>query len=142
MYLKHYLISAIIFLSFFSCDNQQTNPDFPQVNVNLSIYPGTGTFYDLGAVGGWMYLGGGVNGLLVYRATQNGFMVYDRACPYDPTNPCEQIEVQNGGGFILEDQCCGSTYFISSGEVNSGPSTYNLKQYYSYYNGSELQIGN
>lgn len=125
-----------------SCTKENQNPSFPNKNVNLTIYPGSGAYFDLGAIGGSMYLGGGVNGILVYRKSQSLFVAYDRACPYNPTDPCEEIEIENGNGFILEDQCCGSKYLITTGEVTQGPSQYNLQYYNTSFNGNQLQIWN
>lgn len=127
---------------FIGCTKENQNPGFPNKSVNLTIYPGTGAYFDLGAIGGWMYLGGGVNGILVYRTSQTGFVAYDRACPYKPTDPCEQVEVENGNGFIVEDKCCGSKFLITTGEVTQGPSEYNLRYYNTSFNGNQLNIWN
>ncbi len=137
--LKLNLLLTILIIS--SCSKDESDK-FPNVSINLTIYPGTGSYYALGAVGGSMTLNGGVNGLIIYRRSTNEFMVYDRACTYDPTNPCEQIEIENEGGFTAKDECCGSIFLLSTGENWDGPAPYGLKRYPSYYDGTSLTIWN
>ncbi|MGB0869030.1 MAG: hypothetical protein ACPG6V_10630 [Flavobacteriales bacterium] len=140
--MRTFLLSIFLFIFLFSCTKENQNPGFPNEPVNLSIYPGSGAYYDLGVTGGWMYLGGGVNGILVYRLNETSFVAYDRACPYKPKDACERIEIENGNSFIAVDPCCESKYLITTGDVTEGPSEYNLKYYNTSFNGSLLQIWN
>ncbi len=132
-------LALILFTS--GCSKDEAD-NFPNVSVNLTIYPGTGSYHSLGAIGGSMNLTGGVNGLIIYRRSQNEFMVFDRACTYDPTNPCEKIELQDEGGFTAKDACCGSIFLLTTGEAWDGPAPYGLKRYNSYFDGVSLTIWN
>ncbi len=136
------LSCLLLILSHSSCTKDDESENFPNVSVNLTIYPGTGSYYALGAVGGSMTLNGGVNGLIIYRRSLNEFMVFDRACTYAPNNPCEKIELEDAGGFTAKDSCCGSIFLLSTGENWSGPAPYGLKRYASYYDGASLTIWN
>lgn len=136
-----YLILIPLLLINASCSKDETD-DFPNVSVNLTVYPGTGIFHELGATGGSMTMAGGVNGLLIYRKSINEFLVFDRACPYNPNDPCEQVEVEDQGGFTAKDQCCESVFLITTGEKWSGPAPHGLKRYSNYYDGASLSIWN
>jgi len=136
----HFKLLVLILL-IGACTKDESE-NFPNVSINLTIYPGTGSFHDLGATGGSMTLEGGVNGLIIYRRSLNEFMVFDRACTNNPTDPCEKIELQDEGGFTAEDKCCGSIFLLTTGENWDGPAPYGLKRYSSYYDGSSLTIWN
>lgn len=131
-------ISAILMLG--SCAKELDN--FPEVDLFLEIYPNTPKYFNLSSPGGWVYEEGGVNGLLIYRKNETEFIVYDRACSYKPEDACEQIEVENSGGFSLKDECCGSAFLITNGSIINGPAESPLRVYQNSYNGSSLRIWN
>ncbi len=117
-------------VSYSSCNkNNQVVPYVAidtYLNLNLPAYVG------LNGVGGWSYVSGGNNGLVVYRQTQNTFMVYDRYCTYNVDGSCGMASVDSSNVSISCD-CDGSKYQLFDGAVIQGPATTNLHQYRSSY---------
>lgn len=140
--MRQLIYFTILIFSIISCNTKYSNPDFPIVQVNKTIYPGSGAYYDLGAIGGYMFLEGGHKGLLVYRVSTTEFRAYDVSCPNEPTKECEKIELEKTNSFRVVDKCCGSEFLITTGEVLEGPSEYNLHSYNTSFDGNRLNIWN
>lgn len=140
MFRKIFLIPFLLLI--IACDDNNFNPNFPKKNIQLTIYPGSGAYFDLGAIGGSLFLEGGVRGLVIYRDGSNSFQVFDRACPYNPQDDCEIVDFEKENSFKLIDKCCGSQFLITTGEVLNGPSEFNLQRYNYTFDGNELRIWN
>jgi nitrite reductase/ring-hydroxylating ferredoxin subunit len=140
--MKYLLFSIFFVISLISCNVKDANPNFPQKPVNLQIYPGTGAYYDLGVIGGKMFINGGYGGILIYRVNQTQFRAYDVACPHKPTDPCERIEFEKSNSFKVVDPCCSSEFLVTTGEVVKGPSEYNLQNYNTSFDGNLLTVWN
>ena len=112
----------------------------PKVSVNILISTTDPQFNDLNAVGGWVYLIGGSQGLVVYRFSYDEFVAFDRHCTYVPSDNC-RVEVDQSG-VIVEDACCGSKFILTDGTVAEGPAAQPLKQYQTSFDGNLLHIFN
>lgn len=119
------------------CDNYD-NP-IPRVPVDFTIYPNDITYYRLNTYGGYEYLTGGVNGIIVYRLDEWTFFAYDRACPYDFEEADSWLYVAPDG-LRLVDSLCGSTFNILDGSVLSGPSRWPARKYNTRFDGMRLRI--
>lgn len=134
----------IIFLTIafllFSCkkENQQTIPD---VAVSFRIDPTSALYSDLNPIGGWVYVTGGYRGILLYHLSQDEFLAFDRACPYDYEKPAAQVEIESSG-ITLIDSCCLSRFIILDGSPFAGPARNSLKQYRTSYDGNYLYVFN
>ena len=106
--------------------------EIPSVSVNILIDPNSTQYLELNAPGGYLYLTGGVRGIIVYRLSQNEFMAYERDCPYQPSNSCALVEVE----------ASGLTFIITDGSVIKGPANRSLKYYNNTYDGNMLHIYN
>lgn len=113
----------------------------PNVSVDIYIYTTDPNFVNLNAVGGWVYVTGGSRGILVYRSSNSEFKAYDRHCPYQPDNTCGRVEVDSSNIQAI-DNCCGSKFLLTSGDVTQGPAGVPLKQYTTNFDGSVLHIYN
>ena len=113
-----------------SCEKNTNN--FPHAHVNLNLFINNPEYFDLGTPGGWMYITGGVGGILLYRQNFDQFIAYDRASPFNPTSDCP-IEVTNDN-IIISDPCSKSLFLITDGSVFQGPATQALMRYNTYYN--------
>ena len=102
------------------------------ININLPSYS------SLTVPGGWLYVTGGYRGILIYRASQDQFMAYDRTCTYNNTG---YVQVQKSG-LVAIDSSCGSTFTLLSGSPQHGPATVPLKQYQTYFDGTNLTVTN
>ena len=132
------IIFSIFFASVISCEKNVT--DFPQANVNLSLFINNPEFFNLNSPGGWMYLNGGVGGILLFRQSFEEFIAYDRATPFNPSSDC-QIEV-NEDNITNTEPCSKSLFLITDGSVLQGPATQALIRYNTYYDGQNLTIFN
>ena len=97
-------------------------------------------YQKLNTVGGWEYITGGYNGIVVYRLSQDEFVAFDRACPYDYKNSC-RIVVESSFTTTI-DSCCGSRFLLNDGSPFKGPASVSLKKYKTYYDGNSLRISN
>jgi nitrite reductase/ring-hydroxylating ferredoxin subunit len=138
---KRVLLPSLLFLLLNSC--KRDDDRIPDVLVDISVNINNPGYFQLQAIGGWMYFDGGSRGILVYRRSHDEFMAYDRHCPWEPGNPCGRVAVDSSSNIIARDACCGSAFVITDGSVSQGPATRPLKQYLVYYDGmSMLRIYN
>ena len=107
--------------------------------VNFSIDINNPQYVSLTAVGGWLYVSGGYDGIIVYRLTSGTFLAFDRGCPYDcETNSKAIVTVQSNNIFAV-CPVCGTQYSLNSGTVsNKGPGTIALKQYTASFDGVSI----
>jgi hypothetical protein len=145
------IVTALIF-TLGACDESDENP--PLAYINITIDPNSTIYDQLNTVGGWMYLDetDGVvapsRGLIVYRASTDMFMAYDRTPPYKADsccNPsktsCTRLLVGDEYPFVA-DTCTNSRYLILDGSPVSGPSINYLYTYVAEYDGYTLYIHN
>ena len=131
-------IFFLIILLHLGCENEVY--DFPQVDVNLNLYINNPEFFNIGAPGGWIYLNGGVAGILLYRKNLDEFIAYDRASTYNPVADCGiTVDLDNT---ILQDPCSDSQFLITDGSVIQGPASQALKRYNTNLYGNNLSIYN
>lgn len=130
------LVSAIFL--FVSCDKESETSEIPYIYVNFVIYPNT---IDFIPEGGYVTLSGGYKGLIIYRPFSDQFMVFERACPYDPLEDDARVKVEDNG-VIAVDTVCGSRFLLTDGSPIEGPAKRALKQYRSRYDGHSLQVSN
>lgn len=138
--LKRDFISLMLILTVCSCGGYK-HSTIPDVDVNFTIYPNDAAYAPLNHIGGYMYLTGGVAGIIVYRLDVSTFLAYDRACPYDWEDTNAWICVDESG-LTLSDANCGSQFNILDGGVISGPSPYPLKPYKTRFDGMILRVYN
>ena len=113
----------------------------PPVQVDIAININNPAYADLAVTGGWLYLTGGSQGILVYRAGPSEFTALDRHCPYQSENLC-RVAVDSSQVIARDAGCCGSAFLITDGSVVQGPAALNLKRYATSFNGSILRIYN
>ena len=137
------LLFVLISLFFFAgvrC--KKTEDEIPMVNVYFDVSLNDPNFTDLNAVGGWVYVTGGVKGIIIFRKSMTEFVSYERNCPYTPNASCARVAVQ-ADNVTAKDTCCGSVFsLVDGGAVSQGPSTRPLKQYSTILNGYTLHVEN
>lgn len=114
--------------------------DIPRRNVDITISIGDPNYYMLNHDGGYLYLTGGVNGIIVYRMLDQ-FKAYDRACPYDWANSDSWLWYEPSE-LTIHDSCCGSRFNIIDGTVINGPAKHPLRYYRTSFDGMLLRIYN
>lgn len=137
--LKNILLITSLFVFFTGCKKDGGSPECGY--VNYSIYTSEPQFLALNAISGFIYIGGGCKGIIVYRRNQDEFLAYERACTFDADNSCPGVTVE-GNNINAVDTCCGSKFQLFDGNVTNGPASRPLQQYRTSFDGSVLQISN
>jgi hypothetical protein len=137
---------GIIFLMgiislFFSCKKSANNP-IPSVPFDITINTSLPSYNSLQGVGGWTYVSGGVQGIVVYRKSSDEFVAFDRQSPAQQT-ACKKPLTTNSDNFLqLDDSCTNAKFSLFDGSPISG-SEFGLRQYQTQWNGSSaLRIFN
>lgn len=143
--MKKILIIALL-VSIISCKkkNKQSVSNNPvaSVPVNVVLYPNDPLNFKIQAIGGWMYLDGkGVNGIIVYRKSQEEFVAIERTSSYLPDNAGAKVKVLSDN-FTLRDTVSDSRWRILDGTVTKGPAEWALRLYGTSYDGNALRIVN
>jgi len=119
-----------------ACYQSYSQAAFPTVTVNLN-YP---QFQRLKLDGGYVYIeDAGLRGIILYRAGENSYIAYDRACPHHPDAGCAQVQVDGSSLFMIE-RCCNSSFSFPDGQPSSGPAQRALVQYRVELAGAILKI--
>ncbi len=128
------ILAVITVLSFSTCKKKKktVQDDLPYQTVNITIYPNDPLNFKIQSVGGWMYINGGVNGIIVYRKTQNDFVALERTSTYLPNESAAAVKVQSDN-FTLKDTISNSKWQIIDGAVLSAPATQSLRLYSTLY---------
>jgi hypothetical protein len=145
MGLRPILLLALPALFFGTgCKKEQT-VQVPLVNVDISININLPAYNALAVPGGWVYLTGGSQGIIVYRNTadisSNTFTALDRHCTFQPENLC-RVTVDGTGLIARDTTCCHSAFQMIDGSVVTGPAVFGLKRYNTTFNGTVLRIFN
>jgi len=134
------LLLCTLILTGISCNKDKYQ--FPYANVNYYLYPNNAEFNGLNFAGGWTYIDGGVNGILLFHDYFDNYIAYDRACTNEALNSCEQIYINEEELNMLSCHCCDSEYFIFDGSVTQGPAHYALHRYRTSFDGVTLRVYN
>jgi len=139
------ILFLLLVLSVAACkkSNQQNAGNNPvqSIPVSLTIYPNDPTNFKIQAIGGWMYFSGGLNGIVVYRKTEQDFIAVERTSSYAPSNAKAKVWVMSDN-FSLIDSVSQSRWRIFDGSVTKGPATWPLRLYGAVYDGNALVIRN
>lgn len=142
------IIAFILFSFFFflcgSCKKKTKNTsDHPvaSVPVQITVYPGDPLNFKIQSVGGWIYVSGGINGVIVYRKSQEEFVAIERSSSELPDNPKAAVQVQSNN-FTLRDTISGSEWRIFDGSITKGPAQWPLRLYGANFDGNALRITN
>jgi hypothetical protein len=144
LFLSCSLILAV-FLTSASCKkkknkNANDNP-VPIVPVDITIYPNDPLNFKIQAIGGWIYASGGINGLVIYRKSDQEFVAIERTSSQLPDNPNARVKVLSDN-FTLRDSVSDSRWRIFDGAVTQGPAQWGLRLYGTTYDGNVLRIRN
>jgi len=125
-----------------SCNktNTSTHP-VPSVPVNILVYTNDPLYFSLQSIGGWQYISGGVQGIILYRKSAEEFVAIERASTQAPSDSKYRVHVLSDN-FTLLDSVSKSTWSILDGQVTKGPATWALRLYGTSFNGQSLRIVN
>ncbi|MEQ8908240.1 MAG: hypothetical protein RIC95_03540 [Vicingaceae bacterium] len=134
------LLSTLI-LVYTACEKNDENRNIPLVEVNFVQNINDPDYLDLKNIGGWTYVSGGSRGIILYRASNESILAYDRHCPYQPSNTCGLVSV-DVTNITASDGCCGSKFSLIDGTVTQPPAVQPLKQYNTSFDGTTLRVSN
>lgn len=113
----------------------------PYVPVDITIYPNDPLFFKVQAISGWMYIDGGINGIVLYRKSEEEFVALERTSSHLPNDARARVQVMNDN-FTLIDTISNSRWRMFDGVVSQGPAEWALRVYGTSYNGNSLKIRN
>jgi hypothetical protein len=122
------------------CQPTVEQSGIPNVAVNVEVILSDIDNAALQQIGGYIYLQGGVRGIILFRESQSQYRAFDRNCTYQPSDPAAIIEV-NASGFYMEDLSCKSNFDLG-GFPTDGPAEFPLKEYNVSLAGDFLLISN
>ena len=135
------LVTIIICTVLLSeCRNRTDEHTVPNTRVNIDIDLNLAQYNDLNFIGGWIYLNGGYNGIIVHRSTVDVIAAYDRQAPYMVEDGC-RVRVDSNN-VTCTDDCSGSEWLLYDGQIVKGPAVYPLRQYQTSFDGVRLSIRN
>ena len=118
-------ILALFCLLFFSCQKEEDYIQNVMVDIDLNLT--LPEFSDLQAVGNYVFITGGVKGIIVYHQGFDSYKTYDRNCSFEPSLSCARIDSVNSSIAICK--CCNSKFLLSDGTPFDGPALLPLKKY-------------
>ncbi|HLF35576.1 MAG TPA: hypothetical protein VI583_15140 [Cyclobacteriaceae bacterium] len=128
MKLRHIIICILSTIIIYpSCNDSLPHDDIPRVLVSEELNLNDYRYLALKQAGGFIYIDGGVRGIIVYRNYQDQFLAFERNCPYQPGNSCALVSVDKSNQY-LTDSCCFSN-FDFDGLPIAGPAEFPLLQY-------------
>lgn len=133
-----YFLPILILINSCKKDNDNYVPSTP---VDIYLYANNPSFINVSVVGGWVYITGGVRGIILYRKSNTEFAAYDRNCTYQSSEACATVVVDNTN-IVATDTCCHSRFSIYDGSVFQGPASLPLKAYNTTFDGSVVHIYN
>ncbi len=138
-FIRYILGISLILFTLNACDS--AHQVVPNVYVDFSIRLMDPEFNSLTIPGNSLTVTGGVNGIIIYRISQDEFAAYDRTCTHDVNENCK-VYVDETKLFAVDTACCGTKFLLLDGSVSEGVATYPLKRYRTYFDGYTLRVYN
>ena len=133
--------SMLLVLLVFSACDRTNRSGIPYVPVNFQITVSNPEFSSLLAVGGFVTIAGGSQGIIVYRFSPEEFRAYDRHCTFNVDDNC-RVTMDNTDISAVDTECCDSKFLIIDGAPIDGPAAIGLQQYNTDFDGNTLFIFN
>ncbi len=132
-------ILTLTCLLVLSCQKEEDY--IPNVMVDINLNLTLPEFSELQTIGNYIFITGGVKGIIVYHQSFDIYKTYDRNCSYQPSLSCSKIDSVNSTIAICN--CCDSNFLLGqNGQTISGPAILPLKQYPNTFLGDFLHIYN
>jgi nitrite reductase/ring-hydroxylating ferredoxin subunit len=135
------LFVVFITLLFFPACNSDEATNIPLVQVNFQYNINLPEYIELQTIGGSVEVFGGSRGIILYRVSSDEIKAYDRHCTFEPSNTCGLVSVDQNR-FTATDNCCGSSFILSTGAVSKPPAILPLKEYTANFNDPILTVTN
>jgi len=142
---KSFILALLLMVASLGCKKESPAgvTGVPNVAVNFSIDVNDPKYPTLSTVGGWAYVTGGYDGIIVYCNGNGSYLAFDRGCPYDCESNTKAIVTVQSNNIFAVCPVCGTQYSLTSGTVsNKGPGGIALKQYRTSFDGTNLTVSN
>lgn len=123
--------------TLFSCD-PEVYDGIPYVFVEIDINLNQTSYLDLQRDGGFVYIMGGVKGIIIYRKDADTYYAFEQNSPVNPSAACAIVEVDESQLFIIDH--CSQAIFDFEGNPSNGISRFPLKQYLTILDNNWLYI--
>lgn len=135
---KIIIISLFIYLFIIptSCNNDQR---IPYTYVNFILYLNLPEFNELKTPGNYVYVNGGVRGIIIYCNYTDNYTAFERNCPYMPSDNKAILEVDSTRMFLVCKHC-NSKFLLNNGAYISGPSKYSPMIYNTLFEDNKLYV--
>jgi len=107
----------------------------PNIAVNFTIFLSDPEFATLQTIGNYVFVTGGVSGIVIYRFSQIEFVAFDRCCSYKPADRCAVLP-DTANTLFLKCPCCHSKFSFLDGSVQAGPASRPLTLYNTVFDGN------
>ena len=138
MMLRLFVILSLYVLM--ACNPAPEETNIPNVRVDIEVDLNSIDSQPLQPIGGFIYLTGGVRGIVLIHTGLTEYVALDRNCTFEP-GQTDAIVDMHDSGFYLEDITCTST-FDHNGFPTGGPAPFPLKKYRISRSGDLLFIMN
>ena len=140
------ILILIILILPYSCKKKTVTQNAAQnpvtsIPVALNVYPNNPLYFKVQVVGGWMYIEGGINGIIIYRKSEQEFVAIERTSSHLPNDVKARVYVMPDN-FTLRDSISDSQWRMFDGTVTKAPATWPLRLYGTTYDGNLLRIVN
>jgi len=140
MKIKTFIILLSLTLLLYACSDKNQSR-IPEVYVNFYININDPQFFDLQAIGNYVYVTGGVSGIIIYRKSTTEFVAIDRCCSYNPDKRCK-VEVDTTTNQKIICPVCKSEFSLDNGLVLKPPASAPLKVYQTDFDGEKVHVYN
>ena len=127
----------ILIILLFSCKKDKEDL-VPYVYVDFNIYLTNPNFVNLNSIGNSVYVTGGVEGIVIYRKSQDEFIAIERCCSYIPAD--RRIVEKDSTGQALICPYCNSRFSIFDGSVIKTPAKRPLTLYHTAFDPGNLSV--
>lgn len=141
--MKKYLVILALVISFYGCsdDGGIENNILPNIPVNETLFLNNPQYIDLQVVGGWAYANGGISGLVIYHASSNLYLAFERSAPHLKPSVCSKMTVKNS--IVMHCDCDDTEFSLLDGSPMTDGIKYPARQYRTTLLGNNtLQISN
>lgn len=136
-----FIICSVVACKHKAIQQNAVNNPVQSIPVSIVMYPNDPLNFKIQAIGGWMYIAGGLNGIVLYRKSEQEFVAVERSSTYSPNDANAKVKVL-ADNFTLRDTISDSRWRMFDGVVTKGPATWPLRLYGTTYDGSTLRIRN
>lgn len=121
-----YFLLLLLGLMLQSCEPQRID-NIPYAFVEIDINLNLTAYLDLQRDGGYVYILGGVKGIIIYRESATVYRAFEQNSPVNPTNVCAIVVVDTSNLFLIDQ--CSRAIFDFNGNPTNGISQFPLRQY-------------